>query len=82
MRQNVHFFKFLCCFVLFSWLNHPIITPVSSQIKQMNTYLTVPAAAPDSPTMRRARLASGKYIHLSQMQTLGGFYLSCLHLNQ
>lgn len=41
----------------------------------MNNYLTVPAAPPDSPTMCRARLASGKHIHLShsQMQTLDSY---------
>lgn len=32
----------------------------------MNNYLTVPAAPRDSPTMCRARLASGKHIYLSQ----------------
>jgi len=31
-----------------------------SQITEMNNYLTVPAALPDSPTITRARLASGK----------------------
>lgn len=31
---------------------------VQKQMKEMNNYLTVPAAAPDSPTMCRARLAS------------------------
>lgn len=30
------------------------------QISKMNNYLTVPAAPPDSPTMARARLASGE----------------------
>lgn len=38
---------------------------VFSQIKEMSNYLTVPAAAPDSPTMTRARLASGKNIRAS-----------------
>ena len=37
---------------------------VLSQIKEMTNHLTVPAAPPDSPTMRRARVASGKFIHL------------------
>lgn len=42
----------------------------------MNNYLTVPAAPPDSPTMCRARLASGKHVHLShsQMQTLDSYH--------
>lgn len=41
----------------------------------MSNYLTVPAAPPDSPTMCRARLASGKHIHLySQMQTLDSYH--------
>ncbi|KAM9852230.1 sodium/hydrogen exchanger 1 isoform 2-T2 [Aulostomus maculatus] len=31
---------------------------LEKKIKEMNNYLTVPAAAPDSPTMCRARLAS------------------------
>ncbi len=46
----------------------------------MNNYLTVPAAPPDSPTMCRARLASGKHIYLSrsQMQTLD----SCRHFTE
>ncbi|XP_036929363.1 sodium/hydrogen exchanger 1 isoform X1 [Acanthopagrus latus] len=33
---------------------------LEKKIKDMNNYLTVPAAPPDSPTMCRARLASGK----------------------
>ncbi|XP_065813698.1 Na(+)/H(+) exchanger beta isoform X1 [Labrus bergylta] len=33
---------------------------LEKKIKNMNNYLTVPAAPPDSPTMCRARLASGK----------------------
>lgn len=39
------------------------------QLKNMNNYLTVPAAPPDSPTMCRARLASGKHTHLSRIHT-------------
>ncbi|KAM6935496.1 Na(+)/H(+) exchanger beta isoform 1-T1 [Lycodopsis pacificus] len=33
---------------------------LEKKIKDMNNYLTVPAAPPDSPTMCRARLASGR----------------------
>ncbi|KAL3059850.1 hypothetical protein OYC64_014447 [Pagothenia borchgrevinki] len=33
---------------------------LEKKIKDMNNYLTVPAAPPDSPTMCRARLSSGK----------------------
>ncbi|XP_042279238.1 Na(+)/H(+) exchanger beta isoform X1 [Thunnus maccoyii] len=33
---------------------------LEKKIKEMNNYLTVPAAPPDSPTMCRARLASGR----------------------
>lgn len=39
------------------------------QLKDMNNYLTVPAAPPDSPTMCRARLASGKHARLSHTHT-------------
>lgn len=48
---------------------------VFSQIKDMSNYLTVPAAPPDSPTMCRARLASGKRIHLRRRR-----FNSCNHL--
>lgn len=37
--------------------------PLSLQLQDMNNYLTVPAAPPDSPTMCRSRLASGKRTH-------------------
>lgn len=37
--------------------NHKIIE-LEKKIKQMDNYLTVPAGPPDSPTIRRARLAS------------------------
>lgn len=52
----------------------------------MNNYLTVPAAPPDSPTMCRARLASGKHIYLrhNQMQTLDSYlhYTERYHVKQ
>lgn len=44
----------------------------------MNNYLTVPAAPPDSPTMCRARLASGKHIH----QTLDSFTITLKGANR
>lgn len=39
---------------------------IHKQMKEMNNYLTVPAAAPDSPTMCRARLASDPQAYSSK----------------
>ncbi|XP_077431804.1 Na(+)/H(+) exchanger beta isoform X1 [Vanacampus margaritifer] len=41
-------------------LNKQKMIALDKKIQDMNNYLTVPAAPPDSPTMRRARLASGR----------------------
>lgn len=65
-------YVFMCLTLVYKYLLMIFSLLVFSQIKEMNNYLTVPAAPPDSPTMCRARLASGKHIrlHLCQMPAL------------
>ncbi|XP_060937760.1 sodium/hydrogen exchanger 1 isoform X1 [Limanda limanda] len=45
---------------------------LEKKIKEMNNYLTVPAAPPDSPTMCRARLASGRNTDFTPAQQQKG----------
>lgn len=62
LKDTESFLIVLDCIVeckRFSFSNIKICHFSLCQIKEMNNYLSVPVATSDSPTLRRARLASG-----------------------